>query len=186
MLTNISSQHTYFRLFTCTPHSSNVAESAAMRVQPLQAAPWPATTRAVPWQNPQPLGAAVLACRVISAHLVQPLPPWGANAAAATAAAAYRTRRLRAAAASSQGSIEETIAAVLELQLDVLPGSPQFEANVRYLSRLAGKWGVEVPGLVAALHACALLCPASPLSLPMPPMPHLHPLLQAGCTGSRV
>lgn len=157
-----------------------------MRVPPLQAAHWPAAARAVPWQTPQPLGAAVLACRVISAHLVQPLPPWGANAAAAAAAAAYRTSRLRAAAASSQGSIEETIAAVLELQLDVLPGSPQFEANVRYLSRLAGKWGAEVPGLLAALHACALLCRAFPRSSRIPLMPHLHPLLQAGCTGSRV
>lgn len=81
--------------------------------------------------------------KISSLALVQRLPPWAAACSAAAAAAAAQRRhgrRLRAvAAAASSSSIEDTITAVLELQLDVLPGSPQFQANVQYLSRLAGR-----------------------------------------------
>lgn len=123
-----------------------------MLTQPLQAAPWPAASRAAAGVHPQPLASASLACKASDARSEQRLPPWAAAGRTAAAAAAAQRRHARrglgavAAASSQQGSIEDTIAVVLELQLDVLPGSPQFEANVRYLSRLAGKWGRREQG----------------------------------------
>ena len=116
-----------------------------MLVQPLQAAPWPAAARAAAGLHPQTLSSVSLAFKASDVRSEQRLPPWAAAGRAAAAAAAAQWRHARrgfravAAASSQQGSIEDTIAMVLELQLDVLPGSPQFEANVRYLSRLAGK-----------------------------------------------
>lgn len=158
----------------------------SMLVQPMQAAPLPAASRTAAVLGPRALPSPAPAAQAACSQSAQRAPAWVAGAAPAAPLRCGRHLRALAASSSSQGSIVELVAGVLELQLDVPPGSPQFKTNVQYLSRLAGKLGpfVDIAALFKAPPDISRLQPVQAMPAPFHPVPPLpFPHWARACAG---